>query len=76
MTAQARHSGYLVPLPTLPPAPLSFLAMAHLSICDTRHGFVAGWLDGWLEAVSGGQVDNGAIHVRYGWPDTLYDATI
>lgn len=45
MTAQARHSGYLVPLP-LSPSSSSLLAMAHLSICDTRHGFVAGWLDG------------------------------
>lgn len=44
--------------------------MAHLSICDTRHGRVAGWLDGWLEAVWRclGDVDIGAIHVRYGRP--------
>lgn len=57
--------------PPTPPSASSLLAMAHLSICDTRHGFVAGWLDGWMAGSKrclggGGQVDNGEIHVRYG----------
>lgn len=55
--------------PSLSPSPQSLSPMAHPSICDTRHGWMAG------SGIWGGGLTLDPIHVRYGRPAALYDAT-